>query len=214
MMQQPKFSYEDLEFNDVVFYRQAILDRRYEDEASSQPLEDGPYQAKIVDFLNEYAWSPFSRVGVRTDGLNGTAPLYYVQLQDILAHRKRDESGDTLLYARGKDRESIRLQLERCLVTATERSYKVADFFFDRSGDQQLEKCLTMASELSYQVVGTFSDTGMNAMLSVVHGDPAIKRVLVTSRNRIAREEGDYRQIEQGLHSVEIVFDGRGEGQP
>jgi hypothetical protein len=67
----------ELNYNDTILYRRAVppSDGRH---AYYQVASQGPYQGKVVDFLD---WG----VGVRADGWLGDEPLYYVSLADILA---------------------------------------------------------------------------------------------------------------------------------
>jgi hypothetical protein len=70
-----------LNYNDPVTYTQAEPDSRYRE---AEPRRIGIFTSRIVDFPDDPPYGQFTRLGVRDDGFNGHAPIYYVRLQDIL----------------------------------------------------------------------------------------------------------------------------------
>jgi|SRR5947209_134332 len=88
-----------LEYNDTVTYRSAIV-AAVNPEAPPQPEGERPYIGHIVDFTDA------GTVGVRADGWQGNAPLYYVLADDILSvepyveTRRREEERQPARLAR------------------------------------------------------------------------------------------------------------------
>ncbi len=80
-----------LTLGDEISFSEATLDARY-DKSGLQNLteENGPYHRyKVVDFPDEDRFSSWSRIGVRKDGFNGQAPLYYVRCKDVIGREVR-----------------------------------------------------------------------------------------------------------------------------
>jgi len=65
-----------LTYNDTITYRCGFTTQY--DVPDQEELEHGPYQGKVVD-LGELV------VGVRADGMDGQAPLYFVFRVDIVS---------------------------------------------------------------------------------------------------------------------------------
>jgi len=80
-----------LNYNDPVTYIRATPDRRYPE---AEPRWIGIFTSRIVDFPDDPPYGQFTRLGVRDDGFNGHAPIYYIRLQDILF--AVSQSGETI----------------------------------------------------------------------------------------------------------------------
>ncbi len=88
----------NFKFGDEISFTQATLDSRYM-HGGLQDLkrENGPYSHyKVVDFTDNNQFSEFSRIGVRKDGFNGQAPLYYVRCKDVIDRELRP-TGETII---------------------------------------------------------------------------------------------------------------------
>jgi hypothetical protein len=83
---------------DEISFTQATLDSRYR-RAGLQDLQqqNGPYQHyKVVDFPDEDRFSEYSRIGVRKDAFQGSAPLYYVRCRDVIGRELRPRGKTTI----------------------------------------------------------------------------------------------------------------------
>ena len=95
-------TYSTLNFKlgEEISFTEAQLDARYY-RAGFQDLhvEDGPYHHyKVVDFPDNDSFSEWSRLGVRKDGFNGRAPLYYVRCKNVIGRELRS-MGKTVIGA-------------------------------------------------------------------------------------------------------------------
>ena len=77
---------------DTISFTEATVDARYA-RAGIQNLDrtNGPYRGyKVVDFPDDDAqFSEWARIGVRKDGFQGHAPLYYVRCKDVIGRKLR-----------------------------------------------------------------------------------------------------------------------------
>src|SRR5262249_39041008 len=85
----------NFQLGDEISFTEAVLDSRYTGNGLQDlKRENGPYyQYKVVDFPDsENRFYEWARIGVRKDGFNGQAPLYYVRCKDVVDRELRPMS--------------------------------------------------------------------------------------------------------------------------